>query len=82
MLIPTEDAPHLRTWLLQKLPEFTTETDTDILADYLLALLSTLQNVTNDERKNIETELADVMETGELTDERVFTSMNTDWIFL
>ncbi|KAJ0326403.1 hypothetical protein COL5a_006913 [Colletotrichum fioriniae] len=39
MFLAEEDAPLLRTWLLSKLPEVS-DTETDILADYVLALLA------------------------------------------
>lgn len=43
MLIPTEDAPHLRTWLLQKLPELFVSLRTDCPSAVLITIFSEMQ---------------------------------------
>ncbi|OHF01481.1 RNA recognition domain-containing protein [Colletotrichum orchidophilum] len=56
MFLAEEDAPLLRTWLLSKLPEVS-DTETDILADYVLALLASQEGDAAHIRAACESEL-------------------------
>ncbi|KAH6692375.1 RNA recognition domain-containing protein [Plectosphaerella plurivora] len=61
MLFPEEDAPHVRAWLMKKLPEVS-ETETDILADYVFALFNTYDTVSDEVEAYIKHELLDALE--------------------
>ncbi|KAF6840860.1 CCCH zinc finger and RRM domain-containing protein [Colletotrichum plurivorum] len=56
MFFPTEDAPLLKAWLMKKLPEVS-DTETDILADYVLALLASQEGDAAPIRAACESEL-------------------------
>ncbi|KAK1727466.1 hypothetical protein CaCOL14_008742 [Colletotrichum acutatum] len=62
MFLAEEDAPLLRTWLLSKLPEVS-DTETDILADYVLALLASQEGDAAHIRAACESELPQFLNT-------------------
>lgn len=80
MFLAEEDAPLLRTWLLSKLPEvfvslpaasrllllttLRSDTETDILADYVLALLASQEGDAAHIRAACESELPQFLNTG------------------
>ncbi|KAK1998748.1 RNA recognition domain-containing protein [Colletotrichum falcatum] len=56
MFLAAEDTPLLRAWLMDKLPEVS-DTETDILADYVLALLASQEGDAGHIRAACESEL-------------------------
>ncbi|EFQ33198.1 RNA recognition domain-containing protein [Colletotrichum graminicola] len=62
MFLAAEDTPLLRTWLMNKLPEVS-DTETDILADYVLALLVSQEGDAAHIREACESELPQFLNT-------------------
>ncbi|CAN8103169.1 unnamed protein product [Discula destructiva] len=69
MHVPDEDAPALKDWIVKRL-EDTSDADTDVLADYVLALIT--NNANND--ANVEANLNTEIEPFLKKDAKVFTS--------
>ncbi|KAL0933106.1 CCCH zinc finger and RRM domain-containing protein [Colletotrichum truncatum] len=63
MFFPSEDAPLLKAWLMKKLPEVS-DTETDILADYVLALLASQEGDAAPIRAACESELPQFLNIG------------------
>ncbi|TEA16858.1 putative RNA-binding protein [Colletotrichum sidae] len=62
MFFPQSDAPLLKAWLMKKLPEVS-DTETDILADYVLALLASQEGDAEPIRAACESELPQFLNT-------------------
>ncbi|KAH0424362.1 RNA recognition domain-containing protein [Colletotrichum camelliae] len=62
MFFPQEDGPLLKAWLMKKLPEVS-DTETDILADYVLALLASQEGDAAPIRSACESELPQFLNT-------------------
>ncbi|KAK2065027.1 RNA recognition domain-containing protein [Colletotrichum caudatum] len=62
MFLAAEDTPLLRAWLMNKLPEVS-DTETDILADYVLALLASQEGDAAHIRAACESELPQFLNT-------------------
>ncbi|KAF4865831.1 putative RNA-binding protein [Colletotrichum siamense] len=62
MFFPQEDGPLLKAWLMKKLPEVS-DTETDILADYVLALLASQEGDAAPIRTACESELPQFLNT-------------------
>ncbi|ROT38643.1 hypothetical protein SODALDRAFT_167470 [Sodiomyces alkalinus F11] len=56
MFVAADELPHLKAWLMNKLPEVS-DTETDILADYVLALLTSQEGDASQIRLGCESEL-------------------------
>ncbi|OLN97448.1 putative RNA-binding protein [Colletotrichum chlorophyti] len=62
MLVPSEDTPLLKAWLMKKLPEVS-DTETDILAEYIGALLNSQEGDATQIRASCENELPQFLNT-------------------